>query len=151
MYYMVDAQHIRPDQAMKVKQWVHFYPYVLPPDKAMVSFATKGMERCLGSTSQPSCWALSYIHIKWLNGFLEDVYHKVQDVGLCQNMTMVAVANLIAYPGWLQGGDIFEASNDNLVITAPAEVPTRRGSPSMWKQSWILAKLPMWWWPIGLS
>jgi hypothetical protein len=48
-YYMVDAQLTRPDQAIKVKQRVHFYPYVLPRDEAMVSFTTKRMERCLGS------------------------------------------------------------------------------------------------------
>jgi hypothetical protein len=70
MYYMVDAQLIRPDQAMKFNQRVHFYPYALPPDKTMVVFATKGMELRLGSTSKPS-WALPYIHIKWLNDSLE--------------------------------------------------------------------------------
>jgi hypothetical protein len=54
---------------MKVKQRVHFYPYVFPPDEAMVSFAMKGMEPRLGSTSKPSL-ALLYMHIKWLNDSL---------------------------------------------------------------------------------
>lgn len=67
MYYMVDAQLIRPDQAMKVKQRVHFYPYVLPPDEAMMSFATKGME-----------WHLAGIRIQTQLGF---VIYPYQDAG----------------------------------------------------------------------
>jgi hypothetical protein len=39
-------------------------------------------------------------------------------MGHCHDMTVAAVANLIAYLGWLRGGEIIEASSDNLVITA---------------------------------
>jgi hypothetical protein len=75
---------------MKVKEQVHFYPYIMPPNEAIVLFATKGMERQLGSASKPS-WALLYIHIKSLNYSLKGIYHKTQDAGHQHEVTVAAL------------------------------------------------------------
>jgi hypothetical protein len=67
MYYMIDALLARPSQAMKIKNRLNLHMHVLPPDEAMLSFATKGMEGRLGHTSKPS-WALSWCtSSSWMN------------------------------------------------------------------------------------
>jgi hypothetical protein len=130
MYYMSDSLTSRPSQAMKVKNRVGFFPHVLPPDAAMVTFATKGMERRLGHSSQPS-WALSYIHIKWLNDQFELAWTLASTPAEQHDIAIAATANLLAYLGWLRGGEIFEASVDDVTVTPPSEGPTRGLPPQV--------------------
>jgi hypothetical protein len=130
MYYMVDALLARPTQAMKVKTRLNFYAHVLPPDSAMMSFAAKGMERRLGQTSKPS-WAISYVHLKWMDDKLEAGWHMAHTRHERHDFTIAATANLLAYLGWLRGGEIFEASTDDLEVTRPTEGPTRGLPPNV--------------------
>jgi hypothetical protein len=130
MYYMVDALLARPSQAMKVKNRVSFFPHVLPPDAAMMTFATKGMERRLGHSSQPS-WALSYVHIKWLDDQFESAWRRARSESERHDIVIAGTANLLAYLGWLRGGEIFEASPDDVTVTPPVAGPTRGLPPQV--------------------
>ena len=80
----------------------------------MMTFATKDMERRLGHSSKPS-WALSHVHIKWMDNQSK----------LAWGMAGSATANLLAYLGWLRGGEIFEASTTDVTVTTPMQGPTR--------------------------
>jgi hypothetical protein len=124
MYYMVDALMGRPAQAMKVKNRVSFFPHVLPPDAAMMTFATKGMERRLGHSSKPS-WALSYVHIKWMDDQFKFAWGMAGSAPERHDIAVAATANLLAYLGWLRGGEIFEASTTDVTVTTPVQGPTR--------------------------
>ena len=124
MYYMVDSLLARPSQAMKVKNQVSFFPFVLAPDSAMLTFATKGMERRLGHSSKPS-WALSYVHIKWLDDQFHIAWGRARSKAEQHDIAIAATANLLAYLGWLRGGEIFEASESDMTVTPPSEGPTR--------------------------
>ena len=131
LFYMVDAMLARPDQAMKVKSRLQFFPHVLPPDAAMLTCATKGMERRLGNTSIPS-WALSYVHIKWIDDKLEEGWRSsALDEDRRHDFTIAGVANLLAYLGWLRGGEIFEATDDDMVLTPPVAGTTRGLPPNV--------------------
>jgi hypothetical protein len=109
---------------MKVKQRVGFFPFVLPPDAAMVTFASKGMERRLGHSSKPS-WALSYVHIKWMDDQFELAWLLASSEDERHDIAIAATANLLAYLGWLRGGEIFKASVDDVTVVPPSEGPTR--------------------------
>jgi hypothetical protein len=130
MYYMIDALLARPSQAMKIKNRLNFHMHVLPPDEAMLSFATKGMERRLGQTSKPS-WALSWVHIKFMDEQFEIGWELAQPQDDRHDIAIAAAANLMAYLGWLRGGEIFEASEDDLEVTPPSEGPTRGLPPNV--------------------
>lgn len=130
MYYMVDSMMARPSHTMKVKNRVGFFTHVMPPDAAMLSCATKGMERRLGNSSKPS-WALSYVHIKWMDTHLESAWHNATSADDRHDIVIAATVNLLAYLGWLRGGEIFEASDDDLAVTPPSEGPTRGLPPNV--------------------
>jgi hypothetical protein len=87
---------------MKVKNQVHFFTHVSPPDQALVTFSNKGMEWWHGSKSKPS-WALLYVHIKWLDDCLEAAWGQNQaSPEQLHNICMADVTNLEVYLGWLR-------------------------------------------------
>jgi len=135
MYYMVENQVARPAQAMKVKNQVHFFTHVSPPDQALVTFCNKGMERRHGSKSKPS-WALSYVHIKWINDCLESAWEKNRHSPVqLHNICMAGVANLEGYLGWLRASECFEKRGlhygDFYVVTPPRAGATRGLPPNV--------------------
>jgi hypothetical protein len=108
MFYMVDSQLAYPHQTMKSKSHVSFQSHVTPPDSAMLTFATKGMERRLGSHSKPS-WALLHVHIKWIDDCLHEAWQNAPTTSDCHNLAIAGFANLMFYLGWLRGGELFDA------------------------------------------
>jgi hypothetical protein len=120
MYYMVDSQLAYPHQTMKLKSRVSFQPQVAPPDSAMLTFATKGMERRLGNHSKPS-WALSHVHIKWIDDCLDEAWFNAPTESDCHNLAIAGFANLMFYLGWLRGGELFDAAVEDLVVTPPED------------------------------
>jgi hypothetical protein len=130
MYYMVDSQLAFPQQTMKNKSRVSIHPHVVPPDSVMLTFASKGMERCLGSNSKPS-WALSHIHIKWLNDCLDEAWHRAPTLSDRHNLAIAGFANLMFYLGWLCSGELFDAAPDDLLVTPPLDAATRSLPPGV--------------------
>jgi hypothetical protein len=130
MYYMVDSQLAYPHHTMKNKSHLSFQPRVAPPDSAMLTFASKGMERRLGSHSKPS-WALSHIHIKWIDDCLNEAWQNAPMASDRHNLAIAGFANLMFYLGWLRGGELFDATLDDLVVTPPEEAATKGLPPGI--------------------
>jgi hypothetical protein len=130
MYYMVDCQLAFPHQAMKTKSRISIHSHVTPPDSAMLTFASKGMERRLGSHSKPS-WALSHIHIAWIDDCLDTAWKTAPTAAARHNLSIAGFANLMFYLGWLRGGELFEASTEDLLVTPPEEAATRSLPPGV--------------------
>jgi hypothetical protein len=84
----------------------------------MLTFASKGMERRLGNHSKPS-WALSYVHIKWIDDCLDEAWNHAPAASDRHNLVIAGFCNLMAYLGWLRGGELFAAKADDLCLTAP--------------------------------
>jgi hypothetical protein len=91
MYYMVDSQLAYPHQTMKSQSCVSFQSHVAPPDSAMLTFATKGLEQRLGSHSKPS-WALSHVHIKWIDDCLDETWQSAPTKSDRHNLAIAGFA-----------------------------------------------------------
>jgi hypothetical protein len=101
MYYMVDSQLAFPQQTMKTKSRISIHLHVVPPNSAMLTFASKGMERHLGSNSKPS-WALSHVHIQWIDDCLNEAWKQAPTPLDRHNLAIAGFANLMFYLGsWL--------------------------------------------------
>jgi hypothetical protein len=99
----------------------------------MFNFATyhpKGMERCLGSHLKPS-WTLSHIHIKWIDDCLDTAWHNAPTRADSHNISIAGFANSMFYLGWLQGGELFDAALEDILVTPPDEAATRGLPPGI--------------------
>ena len=130
MYYMVDSQLAYPHQSQKFQSRVTFQSHVALPDAAMLTFASKGLERRLGSHSKPS-WALSHVHIQWLDDCLNEAWRNAPTMLDRHTISIAGFANLMFYLGWLCGGELFEAALEDLVVTPPAEATTKSLPPGV--------------------
>jgi hypothetical protein len=83
---------------------VDLFLFVPAPDAAMLIFATKGMECWLGHSSKPS-WALSHVHVKWLNDQFNVAWIHTQSKAEQHDIDIAAAANLLVCLGWLRGGE----------------------------------------------
>ena len=131
MYYTLDMQDKFPRQVLRDRAGrglVH--EYVSPCAEACMTFASKGMSRRLGTASEKS-WAISHVHVAYIDNALEQAYQRAQTPDHQHEITVAAFTNLIAYLGWLRGGEIFEADETDLVLTLPIDGPTRGLPPGI--------------------
>lgn len=105
-------------------------PYAAPSEEAMTHFFHLGMSRRLGTQATPS-WALSWIHISFINNYLELLYNQATSNEEKHNIACAGVINLIAYLGWLRAQDIFFLSPTHVIITLPVNGPTRGLPPNV--------------------
>jgi hypothetical protein len=96
MYYMVDSQMAYPHQTMKCQSRVTFQSHVAPPDSAMLTFASKGMERRLGSHSRPS-WALSHVHIAWIDDCLDEAWQHAPTAADRHNLSIAGFPDVLPW------------------------------------------------------
>jgi hypothetical protein len=97
-----------------------------------LTFASKGMARRLGTQTKQS-WALSHIHIAYINRKLQEAYIKGKSPIYRHELACAAMANLLAYLGWLHGTELFDAEADELTVILPEdatlyEIPTHVGA-----------------------
>ena len=106
------------------------HEYVSPCTKMNMTFAAKGMSRRLGTTTERS-WAISHVHVSYIDQQLEKAFHSTNDPDSQHEIVVAAFANLLAYLGWLQGGEIFDGNQDDLVLTLPTDGPSPRLPPGV--------------------
>jgi hypothetical protein len=131
MYYALDMQNAYPRQVLRDRSGrglVH--EYVSPCTETSMSFATKGMARRMGTASEKS-WAISHVHVAYINDSLETAYQTARTTALRHELAVVGLTNLLAYLGWLRGGEIFEADQADLVVTLPNNGPSRGLPPGV--------------------
>jgi hypothetical protein len=103
-------------------------PYVSPTDES--TMAHTGMARRMGTETHKS-WALSHVHIAVIDAELARMYLTCTDPNTQHELACAGLTNLLAYLGWLRGGEIFSAAPDDLAIVAPSEGPTRGLPPGV--------------------
>jgi hypothetical protein len=131
MYYVLDMQDTLPRQVLLDRSGrglVH--AYVSPCAEASMTFAAGGMYRRLGTASQKS-WAISHVHVAYIDRALELAYQEAPTPELRHETAIAAFTNLIAYLGWLRGGEVFEAEEEDLVVTRPHDGPTKDLPPGV--------------------
>lgn len=131
MYYVLDMQDTFPRQVLRDRAGRGLiHEYVSPCTEMSMTFAAKGMSRRLGTASEKS-WAISHVHVAYLDQAFEKAYQTGRTTALQHEIAIAAFTNLIAYLGWLRGGEIFEAAEEDLVVTLPSEGPTRGLPPGV--------------------
>lgn len=131
MYYVLDMQDKFPRQVLRDRAGRGLiHEYVSPCTETSMTFAAKGMSRRLGTASEKS-WAISHVHVAYIDHSLERAYQTALTPELQHEISVAAFTNLIAYLGWLRGGEIFEAEEQDLVVTLPIDGPTRGLPPGI--------------------
>jgi hypothetical protein len=74
-----------------------------------MTFATKGMARRIGSTATKPSWALSFIHIEYIDRRLREAYQGAKTREAKYEFSCAGFANLLDYLGWLRGTELFMA------------------------------------------
>jgi hypothetical protein len=131
MFYLVDTQTAYPRRAMRDGQRrMHIADYVSPTDESTNVFTFKGLERRLGHNPQAS-WALSYVHIKYLDTHLEEAYQHAMTHDDRHDLVVAGSSNLFFYLGWLRGGELYKGQDTDLTLTPPAEAASQGLPPGI--------------------
>ena len=131
MFYMVDTQTAYPRRTMRDGQRrTHVADYVSPTDESTNVFTHKGLERRLGNNPQAS-WALSYVHIHYLDTQLDQAYLQACTVEAQHDLAVAGCSNLFFYLGWLRGGELYHGGVDDLHLTPPADGLTKGLPPGI--------------------
>ena len=131
LYYILDMQNAFPRQVLRDRQGRGLiHEYVSPCTEMNMTFAAKGMSRRLGTATEKS-WAISHVHVSYIDQQLEKAFHRTNDPDSQHEIVVAAFANLLAYLGWLRGGEIFDGNQDDLVLTLPADGPSRGLPPGV--------------------
>jgi hypothetical protein len=106
------------------------HEYVSPCTETSMPFASKGMSRRMDTASEKS-WAISYIHVAYIDNALNKAYRDARTPELQHEISIAALTNFLAYLGWLRGGEIFEAEEEDLLVTLPQDGPSRGLPPGV--------------------
>jgi hypothetical protein len=96
-FYTWDLHHVYPGRIRRERGRDTIRDFVSPSEEATTTFATKGMARRLGTSTKPS-WALSFIHIAYIDQRLREAYrtasspeaqHEYACAGFAKFMNMV--------------------------------------------------------------
>jgi hypothetical protein len=124
LYYALDMQMAYPRQVLRDGQHRGMVlERVSPTDEASTTFCTKGMARRMGTETKQS-WALSHVHIAYIDQRLEEAYQRTT-LGGRHELACAGAANLMAYLGWLRSGELFSGIQEELTLTLPQEGPYR--------------------------
>ena len=131
MFYFVDTQTAYPRRTMRDGQRrTQVADYVSPTDESTNVFTQKGLERRLGNNPQAS-WALSYVHIAYLDTQLDCAYTQASTVDDQHDLAIAGCSNLFFYLGWLRGGELYHGVPDDLILTPPSEGSTKGLPPGI--------------------
>jgi hypothetical protein len=117
-FYTWDLHYTFPGRVRRDGGRDEVCDFVLPSEEAGVTFATKGLARRIGTQTKPS-WALSHIHIAYLDQRLREAYSKSTDDAYRHELACAGFANILGYLGWLRGTELFEARYEDLTIIPP--------------------------------
>jgi hypothetical protein len=123
MWYNLDYQLCFPDQAMRDQQRrCYLAVRACPTDTLAFSFLNAGMARRMGDTVKPSM-ALSHTHIAYIDQRLESLFHSAPNDAARHELAAAATANLLAWLGWLRGGELFGIESSDVQVTNPSNGP----------------------------
>jgi hypothetical protein len=124
MWYNLDMQLCYPTQATRDQhRRCYLTVQTSPSDALAFTFLNTGMARRMGDASQPS-WTLGHSHIAYIDRRLDEYYHTAHTPTLRHELATAACANLMAWLGWLRGGELFGIGRADLTVTSPSQGPT---------------------------
>jgi hypothetical protein len=125
LFYTLDMQDAFPRQVMRDRHRRGIIqPYVSPTDEFYTSFGASGMARRMGTETKKS-WALSHIHIAFIDQELDRLFQKAGTGDEAHELTCAGTVNLFAYPGWLRSGEVFGLQLPDVTLVTPEDGPTR--------------------------
>jgi hypothetical protein len=120
MWYNLDMQLCYPAQAIRDQQRrCYLTVQTTPLDALAFTFLNTGMARRMGDATQPS-WTLNHAHITFLDRRFEELWALAVNEYGRHELATAACANLVAWFGWLRGGELFGLAVSDVVVTAPA-------------------------------
>jgi hypothetical protein len=105
-------------------------PFVSPTDEATTTLTASGMARRLGTEVKKS-WALSHVHMAYLDSHLDQLYEAALDDDSRHELACAGTVNLLSYLGWLRSTETFSATSDSVTLIEPEDGPTRGLSPHL--------------------
>jgi hypothetical protein len=90
-------------------------PFVSPTDEATTTLTASGMARRLGTEVKKS-WALSHVHIAYMDSHLENLYNGALDADSKHELVCAGTINLLAYLGWLRSMETFSVKSDSVTM-----------------------------------
>jgi hypothetical protein len=124
MWYNLDMQLCFPTQATRDQhRRCYLTVQTSPSDALAFTFLNTGMACHMGDSSQPS-WTLGHKHIAYIDGRLEIYFQSAVLDHACHELATAACANLLAWLGWLRGGELFGIGVSDVLITHPVQGPT---------------------------
>jgi hypothetical protein len=101
MFYTLNMQAAYPQQVIRDSNRCSMvYPQVSPCDKPIMTFATEGLARRLGSKVSKS-WALSHVHVAHIDKYLNTAFEQATTLAQQHEVACAGSVNLLAYLGWL--------------------------------------------------
>ena len=97
---------------------------VSPSDEAMTSLFHAGLGRRIGTDVTP-CWALSHVHISYIDNHLNQLYVKATSSIQKHDLACAGTINLKAYLGWLRSREVFGVDPSDVNLILPQKGPTR--------------------------
>jgi hypothetical protein len=94
----------------------------LPTDCLAYSYMTSGMSRRLGEESTPS-HALLERHVFWIDTHLNSLYDVAPTDEARTELSRAALANLVAWFGWLRAMEIFSLTWADFTVLEPQDGP----------------------------
>jgi hypothetical protein len=104
--------------------------HVSPTDETTTTLAATGMARRLGTEVKKS-WALSYVHIAYMDTHLDKFYESALDDDAQHELACAGTVNLLSYLGWLRSNETFAASDEGITKIPPKDGPTRGLPPNI--------------------
>ena len=95
-----------------------------PADEASTTLFHSGLSKRLGTDTVP-CWALSHVHIAFIDKHLEHLYQTATTELQKHNVACAGSINLSAYLGWLRLQEVFQTDPSAINLILPKDGPTR--------------------------
>ena len=97
---------------------------VSPADEASTSLFHNGLGRRLGTDVTP-CWALSHVHIAYIDKVLDSLYLNASTELQRHNIACGGTINVMSYLGWLRSQETFKTDPSDINLILPQHGPTR--------------------------
>jgi hypothetical protein len=124
-YYRMDMLARYPRRVMQDKtRRGMILDYVSPTDELGMTLGASAMAQRLGTEASKS-WALSHVHIAYIDAILETRYWAAETTEALHEISCAATINLLAYLGWLRGGEVFGVGPTDVTLIRPHEGETR--------------------------
>jgi hypothetical protein len=106
-------------------------PACNPTDELVYTVFSDGMKRRIGDKTNPSAVLLDQ-HVTWMNNHYMESFQAATTLVVLIQVCRAAIANLVAWLGWLRAMETFLLTWGNATVTPPQEGPSEGLPFGMW-------------------